>query len=91
MVTSDCHLCVLSQGVIFLVFWPDEDRYSEVPESKIVGDPGSPGETIQAKERAKVSAGRYTGISKYLYIYSGTGYSIFVNLQHRFIEIPGIQ
>ena len=36
------------------------------------------------------SAGRYTGISKYLYFYSETGYSLFVNLQHQFIEIPGI-
>ena len=42
----------------FLVFWPDEDCYSEVPECKIVGDPGSLGEAIQVKERQKV----YTGV-----------------------------
>lgn len=45
-------------GRYFLVFWPDEDSYSEVPESKIVGNPGSLGEAIQVKERQKV----YTGL-----------------------------
>ena len=45
-------------GRYFLVFWPDEDSYSEVPESKIVGNPGSLGEAIQVKERQKV----YTGV-----------------------------
>lgn len=40
------------------MYWPDEDSYSEVPESKIVGNPGSLGEAIQVKERQKV----YTGV-----------------------------
>jgi hypothetical protein len=39
------------------VFWPDEECYSEVPESKIVGNPGSLGEAIQVKERQKVYSG----------------------------------
>ena len=45
-------------GRYFLVFWPDEDTYSEVPECKIIGNPGSIGEVIQVKERQKV----YTGL-----------------------------
>ena len=35
----------------FLVFWPEEDCYSEVPESKVVG------EHINIKEGAKVHKG----------------------------------
>lgn len=62
MVTSDCHPCVLSQRVIFLVFWPDEDSYSEVPESKIIGDQGSPGETMQVKERAEVYSSQLVAV-----------------------------
>ena len=45
-------------GRYFLVFWPDEDSYSEVPESKIFGNPGSLGEAIQVNEGQKV----YTGL-----------------------------
>jgi hypothetical protein len=44
-------------GRYFLVFWPNEDCYSEVPECKIVGNPGSLGEPIQVKERRKVYSG----------------------------------
>ena len=40
-----------------MVFWPNKDSYSEVPESKVVGEPGSVGEEVQVKEREKI----YTG------------------------------
>ena len=42
----------------FLVFWPDEDSYSDVPECKIVGNPGPLGEAIQVRERQRI----YTGL-----------------------------
>ena len=45
-------------GRYFLVFWPNDNSYSEVPESKIVGNPETLGEAIQVKERQKV----YTGL-----------------------------
>ena len=41
----------------FLVFWPEEECYSEVPESKVVGEPGVVGESIHVKEGAKVHQG----------------------------------
>lgn len=39
----------------FLVYWPEEDCYSEVPQSKVVGEPS---ETIQVKERGKIYIGK---------------------------------
>ena len=39
------------------MFWPEEDSYSEVPESKVVGEPGEIGEDISVKEGTKVYRG----------------------------------
>ena len=41
----------------FLVFWPEEDCYNEVPELKVVGELGVVGETINIEERTKVHQG----------------------------------
>ena len=44
-------------GRYFLVFWPNENCYSDVPESKVVGAPDLNSKTITVKERGKI----YTG------------------------------
>ena len=49
-------------GRYFLVFWPDKDSYSKVSESKIVGNPRSLGEAIQAKERQTVYTGHLVAV-----------------------------
>jgi hypothetical protein len=43
----------------FLVYWPEEDCYSEVPQSKAVGEPT---DTIQVKERGKIYVGQLKGV-----------------------------
>ena len=40
-----------------LVFWPNENSYSDVPELKVVGEIGADSETIHVKEGTKVHAG----------------------------------
>ena len=42
-------------GRHFLVFWPEENCYSEVLQSKVLGEPS---EKIQVKERGKIYAGQ---------------------------------
>ena len=46
-------------GRHFLVYWPEEDCYSEVPQSKVVGEPT---DTIQVKERGKIYVGQLKGV-----------------------------
>ena len=46
-------------GRHFLVYWPEEDCYSEVPQSKVVGEPT---DTIQVKERGKICVGQLKGV-----------------------------
>ena len=41
----------------FLVFWPEKDCYSEVPETKVVGEPGVEGTNVDVKEGSKVHTG----------------------------------
>lgn len=39
------------------MFWPEEDSYSEVPESKVIGETREIGEDISVKEGGKVYRG----------------------------------
>lgn len=55
-------LCIFVMFTIerhFLVYWPEEDCYSEVPQSKVVGEPT---DTIQVKERGKIYVGQLKGV-----------------------------
>ena len=46
-------------GCHFLVHWPEENCYSEVPQSKVVGEPS---EKIQVKERGKIYTGQLVDV-----------------------------
>ena len=56
---SNLHLCLFTIGRHFLVYWPEEDCYSEVPQSKVVGELT---DTIQVKERGKIYVGQLKGV-----------------------------
>ena len=40
------------------MFWPEEDCYSDVPESKVVGAPDPQSKAIAVKERGKIYMGK---------------------------------
>ena len=44
------------------MFWPEEECYSEVPESKVVAEPNSPNGMIKVKERSKVYTGQVIAV-----------------------------
>ena len=46
-------------GRHFLVCWPEENCYSEVPQSKVVGEPS---EKIQVKEKGNIYTGQLVGV-----------------------------
>ena len=46
-------------GHHFLVYWPEEECYSEVQQEKIVGEPS---EKIQVKERSKIYTSQLMGV-----------------------------
>ena len=41
-----------------MVFWPEEDCYSDVPESKVVGAPDLESKTIAVREKGKIYNGQ---------------------------------
>ena len=66
-------------GRYFLVFWQDEGHYSDVAESKIVGNPGSVGETFRVKERQKVHTGVVVAVGNKQDIYSSSWRTSLMN------------
>ena len=61
MFVASIGLSSLSVGIgrHFLVYWPEEDCYSEVPQAKVVGEPS---DKIQIKERGKIYTGQLVGV-----------------------------
>ena len=51
----------------YLVFWPEENTYSMVPESKIIGEKEPPaGQMVKIKEGQKAYSGKVIAVGKKL-------------------------
>ena len=61
MFVASIGLSSLSVGIgrHFLVYWPKEDCYSEVPQAKVMGEPS---DKIQIKKRGKIYTGQLVGV-----------------------------
>ena len=66
LVTDDFSMILLPSNFLeqwYLIYWPEEDRYSEVPPSKLV-EPEKPatGGKVTVKDGTKVHMGRWQGL-----------------------------